>query len=63
MAAAAAHALATGQFGPWVYSDTSFGAYLPTVVGGDVREIYAPNTPAAALLALPLVWLPPPAAR
>lgn len=60
---AAAHALATGQFGPWVYSDTSFGAYLRAVVGGDVREIYAPNTPAAALLALPLVWLPPMAAR
>jgi hypothetical protein len=60
---AAAHALATGQFGPWVYSDTSFGAYLRAVVGGDVREIYAPNTPAAALLALPVIWLPPMAAR
>jgi hypothetical protein len=60
---AAAHALAAGQFGPWVYSDASFGAYLPAVVGGDVREIYAPNTPAAALVALPVVWLPPMAAR
>jgi hypothetical protein len=60
---AAAHALATGQFGSWVYSDASFGAYLPAVVGADVREIFVPNTPAAALLALPVVWLPPMAAR
>ena len=59
----AAHALIRGEFGPWVYSDVSFGAYLPTVVGSDVREIYAPNTPAAALLALPLVWLSPLVAR
>ena len=60
---AAAHALVAGQFGPWVYSDASFGAYLPAVVGSDVREIFVPNTPAAALLGLPVVWLPPMAAR
>jgi hypothetical protein len=59
----AAHALVAGQFGPWVYSDSSFGAYLQTVVGPGVREIYAPNTPAAALLVLPVVWLPPMVAR
>jgi hypothetical protein len=59
----AAHALVAGQFGPWVYSDAAFGRYLRTVVATDVREIYAPNTPAAALLAVPVVWLPPMVAR
>jgi Glycosyltransferase family 87 len=59
----AAHALVAGEFGPWVYSDAAFGQYLRTVVGTDVREIYAPNTPAAALLAVPVVYLPPLVAR
>jgi hypothetical protein len=60
---AAAHALVAGEFGPWVYRDLVFGQYLRTLVGEDIREIYAPNTPAAALLAVPVVWLPPMVAR
>jgi len=59
----AAHALVARQFGPWVYDDATFGRYLRTVVGSDVEEIYTPNTPAAALLAIPVVWLSPMTAR
>ena len=55
---AAGRAVIEGRFAPWVYDDAVFGAYLRQVTGSPVRDIYAPNTPAMALLAAPVARLP-----
>jgi len=60
---AAARALVAGHFGVWVYDDAQFGTYVRQITGSPVREIFAPNTPAMALFALPVAWLNPQAAR
>ena len=48
---AAARALVAGHFGVWVYDDALFGTYVRQITGSPVREVFAPNTPAMALLA------------
>lgn len=60
---AAAHALRSGAFGPWVYDDVLFGDYVRQVAAAGVREIFVPNTPTMSLLATPVAWLPPDTAR
>ena len=59
----AARLVLSGQFGPWVYDDAAYAGYLQDLTHTSVRDIFAPNTPAMALLALPVSWLPPHAAR
>lgn len=60
---AAARLFVSGQLDARVYDDESFGAYVQTLTQSDVREIYGPNTPAMALLALPVAFLDPANAR
>lgn len=52
-----------GEFTAWAYDDDAYGAYLRQLTGSQVRDIYAPNTPAAALLLLPIGGLSHAAAR
>ena len=53
---AASRLLVTGHFGPWVYEDAWFMRYVQDITGTRVLEIFGPNTPTMALLALPLGW-------
>jgi len=53
----AARVLATNQMGSWVYEDDAFRAQVQRVTGAPVLEIYGPNPPTMALLALPVTWL------
>jgi len=59
----AARLLAAGQLGPLVYDDAWFGRYVQEISGTPVLEIFGPNTPAMALLALPVAFLDPATAR
>jgi hypothetical protein len=60
---AAARALVDGRFGVWVYDDQAFGAYVRQTARTQVQEIFAPNTPAMALFALPVARMNPQSAR
>lgn len=59
----ASQLLVQGQFGPQVYDDDWFASQVQRYTGPTVYEILTPNMPTMTLLALPLVWLPPQAAR
>jgi hypothetical protein len=51
---AAARLLLEGQLGPMAYDDAWFGAYLQQLTGTNIREIFTPNPPTMALMALPI---------
>ena len=59
----AARLLIWGDFGPAVYDDDWFAGQVQTYTGPAVYEIFTPNMPTVALLALPLAGLPPQVAR
>lgn len=60
---AASKLLVAGSLGPDAYDDRWFGAYVQTVTQSAIREIFIPNPPTMALMALPVVWLDARAAR
>lgn len=60
---AAARLLVTGGFGSWVYDDPSFARYIQELTGTDVIEIFGPNAPTMALLAVPVAFFDPSTAR
>lgn len=60
---AAARLLVAGHLGPWVYDDAWFMGYVQDLTGTRVLEIFGPNTPTMALLALPVSFLGPSGAR
>ena len=49
---AASKLLLAGQLGPDAYDDSWFGAYVQQVTRSSVREIFIPNPPPMALMAL-----------
>ena len=49
--------LVTGQLGPLAYDDAWFGEMVRRVTASNIREIFTPNPPTMALMALPIVWL------
>ena len=51
---AAARLLVTGQLGPSAYDDAWFGAYVKTITGSNVLEIFIPNPPTMSLMAAPV---------
>jgi hypothetical protein len=51
---AAARLLADGALGPNAYDDAWFGAYVQQLTGSTIREIFTPNPPTMALMALPI---------
>jgi len=53
----ASHLLVTGQLGPQAYDDAWFGEMVRRLTASNVREIFTPNPPTMALMALPLAWL------
>lgn len=55
--------LVSGELGPDAYDDQWFGAKVQQLTTSNVREIFIPNPPTMALMALPLVGLDPQAAR
>ena len=55
--------LVTGQLGPLAYDDAWFGEMVRRVTASNIREIFTPNPPTMALMALPLVWLSAQSAR
>ena len=50
----AARLLAGGELGPIAYDDRWFGAKVQQVTASSVREIFTPNPPTMALMALPV---------
>lgn len=60
---AAARLLIEGRLGPEAYDDAWFGQYVRAITGTDVLEIFIPNPPMMALMATPVAWLDPHAAR
>lgn len=59
----ASRLLIAGELGPPAYDDRWFGAVVQRVTQSSVREIFIPNPPAMALMALPVAGLEPQAAR
>ena len=59
----ASRILISGQLDARVYDDAWFMANVQRVTGTEVKEIFGPNPPAMALLALPIVTWAPEAAR
>jgi hypothetical protein len=51
----ASHLLVSGELGPLAYDDRWFGDVVQRVTASSVREIFIPNPPTMALMALPLV--------
>ena len=60
---AASKLLVTGELGPQAYDDRWFGAYVQNITHSSVREIFTPNPPTMALMALPVAALDPQPAR
>ena len=60
---AASRLFMTGDLGPWVYEDSWFIRYVQDITGSRVLEIFGPNAPTMALLALPVALLGPSGAR
>ena len=60
---AASRLLLEDGWGPHVYDNEWFIAYTQTFTGGKVGEVIRPNFPTVALLALPVAFLSPDAAR
>jgi hypothetical protein len=59
----AARLLVEGRLGAAAYDDSWFGAVVRDLTASGVREIFIPNPPMMALMATPLAWLDPQAAR
>ena len=59
----ASRLLVSGELGPLAYDDRWFGEVVQRLTGTSVREIFIPNPPPMALMALPLAGLAPQAAR
>src|SRR5881394_3285571 len=59
----ASRLLVSGQLGPLAYDDRWFGAKVQQITASNVREIFTPNPPTMALMALPVAGLDPHAAR
>jgi hypothetical protein len=55
--------LVAGQLGPEAYDDGWFGAKVQQLTASSIREIFIPNPPTMALMALPLAGLDAQAAR
>lgn len=60
---AAAQLLATGELTAAVYDDAWFVTHVQALTGAPVIEIFGPNAPTMAILALPVAWLSPGSAR
>ena len=60
---AAARLLITGQLGAHVFDDAWFMTYVRTLTRTDVLDIYGPNTPMMAWLAVPVALFTPLTAR
>jgi len=60
---AAARALVDGRFGPWIYDDARFLAYVQQLSQSQVLEIFGPNLPTMSALAIPFALLDPHTAR
>jgi len=60
---AASRLLVSGQLGPIAYDDRWFGEKVQQFTASSVREIFTPNPPTMALMALPVAGLDPQAAR
>jgi hypothetical protein len=53
----AARLLVSGELGPAAYDDRWFGEKVQQITGSNVREIFTPNPPTMALMALPVAGL------
>lgn len=53
----ASRLLVSGELGPLAYDDAWFGAAVQRLTSSSVREIFTPNPPTMALMALPIAWL------
>ena len=53
----AARLLVSGELGVSAYNDDWFRAYVQSITGTGVLEIFTPNPPMMALMAAPLAWL------
>ena len=60
---AAARLFVAGDLSTDAYDDRWFGGYVQRITGTGVREIFTPNPPAMALMAVPLAGLQPQPAR
>ena len=54
---AASRLLVDGRLGPSAYDDAWFGEVVRQLTASNVREIFTPNPPTMALMALPIAWL------
>ena len=54
---AASRLLVSGELGPIAYDDRWFGERVQQITGSSVREIFTPNPPTMALMALPVAGL------
>ena len=59
----ASRLLVSGELGPKAYDDQWFGRAVQQITNTSVREIFIPNPPTMALMAVPLAGLGPQAAR
>ncbi|HEX4348390.1 MAG TPA: glycosyltransferase family 87 protein [Vicinamibacterales bacterium] len=59
----AARLFVEGRLGAWVYDDARFMAFVKDLTHTSVLEIYGPNSPAMALLAVPFAGFGPDGAR
>ena len=59
----ASRLLVSGDLGPQAYDDQWFGEAVQRITGSNVREIFIPNPPTMALLALPLAGVGAQSAR
>jgi Glycosyltransferase family 87 len=59
----ASRLLAGGELGPRAYDDQWFGDAVKRLTASDVREIFIPNPPTMAVMAMPLIGLEARAAR
>jgi glycosyl transferase family 87 len=60
---AAARLLLEGRLGAAAYDDAWFGKNVQDITGTGVLEIFTPNPPMMALMAVPVAWLDPQTAR
>lgn len=60
---AAARLLLEGRLGAAAYDDAWFGKVVQDITGTGVLEIFIPNPPMMALMAVPVAWLDPQTAR
>lgn len=60
---AASRLLVSGELGPQAYDDQWFGDVVKRVTGSNVREIFIPNPPTMALMAVPVAGLDAQSAR